>query len=246
MGSAPGPGQCVHCLGHFETLTWDHVFPKSWYPDTTPPNIAKWKIPACTRCNRDYGRLEEDLLWRLGLSIDPADQASLGVTDRVLKSVKPGLARSAKDREARRRKMARIVTQLSAVSSPTSEGLLPNFGLVPGLDYPVIVSIPIDQNALIRLGQKIIRGVTYLESGSLIDSSYSIRLYFLEDDKGHDFITKVRSRGQLHESGPGISVTHAKTDEGGLSSLWFIEIWRKLKMCGVVIPSEQAVAAQGQ
>jgi hypothetical protein len=26
---------------------WDHVFPISWYPDTTPPDLEKWKIPSC-------------------------------------------------------------------------------------------------------------------------------------------------------------------------------------------------------
>ena len=89
MAKRPPAGKCVHCLKYSDNLTWDHVFPQAWYPDTTPPNIEKWKIPSCPRCNREYGKLEEDLLWRLGLSVDPKDQKSLGITNKVLRSTKP-------------------------------------------------------------------------------------------------------------------------------------------------------------
>jgi hypothetical protein len=199
--------------------------------------MEKWKVPACFKCNQDYGKLEEDLLWRLGLSVDPTEQASLGVTDKVLRSVKPALAESPKDAKARQNKLKKILAQLSIVSSPPPRGLLPNFGLIPGLQYPEIVQIPIDDDALVRLGQKVIRGLTYIATAAMIDPYYAISIYFLEDDKGADFVSLVKQRGVVHEKGPGITVAHATSDEGGLSSLWYIEIWGKLKMYGTVIPA---------
>ena len=54
----PPPGKCVHCLSDPVPRTWDHVFPESWYPDTTLRNIEKWEIPACQLCNREYGKSE--------------------------------------------------------------------------------------------------------------------------------------------------------------------------------------------
>ena len=220
--------QCVHCLRHLEKRTWDHVFPRSWYPNTTPLNIEKWKIPTCAECNGNYGRLKEDLLWRLGLCVDPVEQASLGVTDKVLRSIKPEFAKSPRDATARRRKLEKIIKQLKIVRRLPQAGVLPNFGLIPGLDYPAIVEIPIDSEALERLGQKIIRGMTFIATGQLIDESYSINLYFLEDEKGRDFVATVQAHGATTKSGPGIKVSYAFTDEGGAASLWYIEIWRRL------------------
>jgi hypothetical protein len=106
-------------------------------------------------------------LWRLGLSIDPAEQASLGVSQRVLRSVKPEFAKSPKDAVARRRKLERIMKQLKVVTKLPVVGVLPNFGPIPGLKYPAIVQIPIDNEALEKLGQKIIRGLTYISTSSL-------------------------------------------------------------------------------
>jgi hypothetical protein len=36
-----GPGKCVHCLKDVEERNSDHVFPASWYPDSTPPNLEE-------------------------------------------------------------------------------------------------------------------------------------------------------------------------------------------------------------
>ena len=55
-----GPGKCVHCLKDVEERNSDHVFPESWYPDSTPPNLEKWQIPSCIPCNSEYGKLEQD------------------------------------------------------------------------------------------------------------------------------------------------------------------------------------------
>jgi hypothetical protein len=236
MPPTPGPGPCVHCLNEFQTRTWDHVFPRSWFPETTPPNLEKWKIPACATCNGEYSRLEEDLLWRLGLSIDPAEQASLGITDKVLRSVKPEYADSPKDAEARRNKLAKIIRQLTLYDAPPPSGVLPNFGMIPGLEYPAIVAIPVPSDSLIRLGQKIIRGLTFMETGALITEDFAIRVYFLDDHKALGYAELVKSRGATQAVGPGVQVTHARSDEGGLSSLWYIEIWARLKMYAVVLP----------
>jgi hypothetical protein len=62
MAKNPGRGQCVHCLKGTQERNWDHVFPKSWYPDTTGADTEKWQIPSCLSCNDRYGKLECDLI----------------------------------------------------------------------------------------------------------------------------------------------------------------------------------------
>ena len=59
------------CLADEVEITSDHVFPRSWYPDTTPANLEKWQMPSCRQCNADFGRMEEDLLLVLALCADP-------------------------------------------------------------------------------------------------------------------------------------------------------------------------------
>src|ERR1700730_5777846 len=104
MPKPPPPGPCVHCCRLFDELTWDHVFPKAWYPHDTPENLAKWKIPACLKCNREYGELEQDLLLRLGMSIGREEARASGIADKVIRSMDPSAAHDEKDRAARARR----------------------------------------------------------------------------------------------------------------------------------------------
>jgi hypothetical protein len=55
----------MHCLKHPVQLDWDHVFPESWYPKTTPPNLEKWKVPSCIPSNSALGVIEDRLLIQL-------------------------------------------------------------------------------------------------------------------------------------------------------------------------------------
>jgi hypothetical protein len=231
-------GNCVHCLKHFNKLTADHVFPESWYPETTPLDIEKWKIPSCLKCNHEYGKLEEDLLWRLGLSVDPKDQKSLGITDKVLRSTNPKYAKNERDRLMRAAKLASIVKQLKVSNSVPQKGLLPNFGPQANLHYNGYVAIPISEENIVKLGQKIVRGITYIYNNALITEDYSINVYVIEDYKAQEVLKTIETFGVVQDRGPGIVVKYALTSEGGLSSLWYIEIWGRFKLYAVVIPKQ--------
>jgi len=58
MGKKFSNCRCVHCLRFFKVLTSDHVFPVSWYPETTPDNLEKWQMPSCKKCNEKYGKID--------------------------------------------------------------------------------------------------------------------------------------------------------------------------------------------
>ena len=103
MSKRPAPGRCVHCLKQFDTLTWDHVLPDSWYPDGVY-NFEKWEVPACERCNKELGKVEESLLTKLGLCLDPQELRSLGIPDRVLHSLNPLYGKNERDRTHRQKK----------------------------------------------------------------------------------------------------------------------------------------------
>src|SRR5258707_602015 len=75
-------GKCVHCLKDNVELTSDHMFPKAWYPDATPKDLEKWQIPSCLDCNQRYGKLENDLLGRVALTLDAKNPLLPGLLKR--------------------------------------------------------------------------------------------------------------------------------------------------------------------
>ncbi len=77
-----GTWQVLHCLADSVERNWDHVFPESWYPQTTPSNLEKWKIPSCIRCNSALGMMEDRLLIQLAHALDPDHPGSAGIYDK--------------------------------------------------------------------------------------------------------------------------------------------------------------------
>jgi hypothetical protein len=51
--------QCIHCGAAVDETTKDHVFPASWYPETTPEEIQRWTAPSCGACNNRLGSIEK-------------------------------------------------------------------------------------------------------------------------------------------------------------------------------------------
>ncbi|MBK8815413.1 MAG: hypothetical protein IPN42_07885 [Methylococcaceae bacterium] len=102
MARNPGSGICVHCLKIVHRRrNWDHVFPQAWYPDTTPKNIEKWKIPTCKPCNDEYGRIEKELGIILSACIDPQSSSASGIWTKTLRAMNHFHGKTNKDKRAR-------------------------------------------------------------------------------------------------------------------------------------------------
>lgn len=67
----------------------DQVFPQGGYPDTTPENLEKWKIPSCNRCNDEYGRIEEDPGIILSTWVNPEPARASGIWKKTLGALDP-------------------------------------------------------------------------------------------------------------------------------------------------------------
>ena len=78
---------CVHCLIACDNPTSDHVFPRSWYPETTLACLEKWQIPSCQRCNEEYSKIEADLLQRIGMCVSPESDEAKGIANKALQPV---------------------------------------------------------------------------------------------------------------------------------------------------------------
>lgn len=105
-----GAGRCVHCLKTCDTLTSDHVFPRSWYPETTPNDLEKWQMPACKKCNKKYGKIENYLLLRFGLCLDRNQEGAKGIPEKALRSINPKAGKNIKDSYHRQKIRQKILS----------------------------------------------------------------------------------------------------------------------------------------
>jgi hypothetical protein len=225
-----GPGKCVHCLKDVEERNSDHVFPESWYPDSTSPDLEKWQIPSCIPCNDDYGRLEQDFLVKVGLCLDPHDPASKSIVEKSLRSLKPAAARNARDARHRLGKGRRILAEALQGNQ------IPDHGIFPGLDKnrgsasgeePVAILLPVE--SFQRITTKIVRGIYYIEDGIFIEPPYEIAFYALPEDGIAPWKDALDRFGTIYAREPGIVVRRAVAHEDGISSLFEITFWKQFK-----------------
>lgn len=229
-----GPGRCVHCLKDVEERNSDHVFPESWYPDSTPPDLEKWQIPSCIPCNDGYGRLEQDFLVKIGLCLDPHDPASASIVEKSLRSVKPAAARDTRDAWHRLGKGQRILAQALQGEQIPDHGIFPGLGDrwkdVPGERTAILIST----KSFERITEKIVRGIFYIEDGVFIEPPYKIEFYALPEG-GIPFWNDALQRwGKVYAREPGIVVRRAVAHEDGLSSLFEITFWKQFRTHAIV------------
>lgn len=240
MPKLPKSGRCVHCLGNVDNLTRDHVFPYAWYPDTTPENLQRWTIPSCKKCNEEYGRLEEDLLLRLGMCIDPEDAKSSGISDKVLRSIDPDCTNDRREKRIRERKRENIKKQIVKWQAIPPVGFHPNFGVQSNVSYQEYLSITISVDKLERLCHKIVRGITYIVDQTFIESYFGIQFSTLYDKDAQPILEKIQKSSETFER-PGIKVVRVMTTDNPNSGFYAIEIWGRLKMYAVVKAKESVI-----
>jgi hypothetical protein len=231
----PFPGICVHCLKWFDLLTWDHVLPESWYPEGTD-ELEKWQIPACERCNQELGKIEENLLIKLGLCLDPKDLASLGIPDKVLRSLNPEVAKNDRDRTYRKAKRVKILKGIKISKSLPQQGIFPNFGPLKDIEYKEYSSVSLGEEEIKKFAEKITKGIAYIADKSYIDGSYKIELFVIDEQKATELRKLVDSKCMLFDLRPGMLVKRVLLENDKVAGIYFIEIWGRFRMYVLVIP----------
>ena len=226
----------MHCLQHADERTWDHVFPKSWYPETTPRNLAKWKIPSCKRCNHEYGRIEEDLGLILSFCVYPDRDESRGVYKRMLRSLDPKHATNEKDRRVRERKKETLQKRLLHGNEIPAEGIYPGLGERWNRPRSAQIAFRVPKKHIDSVGEKIVRGLLYIHNGRFIEDTHEIEHYALEELTATSFAEAIARYGHSLARGPGIVVERAITQEDGISSIHKITIWGDFITYVVVLP----------
>lgn len=236
MAKSAGAGKCVHCLEEVQERNWDHVLPESWYPETTPSDIEKWKVPSCIKCNKDYGKIEQDLLIRFGLCLDPHHPDTKSIVEKALRSIKPEYGRDRKDRQARQKKQKKIMREMTIFRSVPDHGIFPNFGPLHAPSPEGYIGVALPKHQLEQLAKKIVKGVAFVEDKVFIDEKYSLDIYVLNDVGAAPVIEAIEKYGVELHRGPGLVVRRAVIPEDRQSGLYAIEIWGRAKLYAAVIP----------
>jgi hypothetical protein len=245
MARKPGPGICVHCLKDAKTRNWDHVFPQGWYPVSTPPNIEKWKIPSCIKCNREYGELEAEFAILLSACIDPRSAEASGIWEKTLRALDPSQGRDEKDSLARQRKKEKLLESiLSGVKIPT-EGIFPGLGERWGRAREDQRALYVPARYPHRLAEKIVRGLAFLNEGVLIGPEFEIEMHPVTSEGSRPIEEVLARYGARHHRGPGVDVLRAVAEQEPRASLTKITIWGELVLYATVTLRDAQQAPPG-
>lgn len=221
MAKRPAKGRCVHCLKEEAERNWDHVFPKSWYPDTTEADLEKWQIPTCVACNDRYGKLERDLIGRLGLALDATNPASAGLADKALRAINPDAAKNEGDAAARDARAKKILGEMYKGEELRGKNVVP--GLHERWDRPLEkqLGISIPEESLPAMTEKIVRGITFREDGVFIEPDQKIGCFLAKDEDVKDVKEMLDRDGKEFKREPGLVVRRARYEAGDLYEITF-------------------------
>lgn len=235
MAKKPPVGKCVHCLADNMRRNWDHVFPKSWYPESTPKDVEKWKIPSCMGCNNKLSKVEEDFLTVIAPCIDSEHTGARGVVKRVFDSINPDLAKNARDQKARIAKRQRLHKNIRAAQE-SSVGFAHDVGVYPGLgerwDRRPGEGIPINLPAawITQICEKIVRGIFYVKHERFIEPPFKIVWYALDNDNSVEIRAFIDSHGVEYARGPGFIVRECMPPENNNYAMYKIDLWGQFRM----------------
>lgn len=243
------PRRCVHCGQALAkgTETRDHVFPKSWYPETTPDDVQRWTVPCCGDCNEKLGSMEKELFNRLALCVDPRKAEAAGLSERAMRAMGIGAeGLSEEETKIRRAQKLKIIEATKPYKAGTET--LPGLGPHPGFreDEQIQINIPADK--LNRVAEKIVRGCEFVLAKRIIDEPYRVGIYFVHEHNVPDQVVRVFIDPNAHktELGPGFQVTRAAAHDEPGTVVYRIDIWRTLTIYASVLPKEPSVESPNE
>jgi hypothetical protein len=113
------------------------------------------------------------------------------------------------------------------------ESVFPGFGPEEWPDEPHLV-IPVPKRAIDRLVEKIVRGITYVEDGALIEDTHVIEPRYMHEDSAGLLHEQFARFGKRFERKPGLVIERCVSPEDGVSSMYRIEIWGRLRVYAFV------------
>lgn len=226
---------CVYCLKNVakRDVTSDHVIARSWYPEHTPSNLEKWKVPCCSDCNAKFGRAEEDILVLLAPCLDPHDPDSAAIVAKAKRSIDPSYGVDEADRAARKRRQIWFLRRCRNVDTLPDKGVLPSFEKNFGMGSRL--SIRINGPKFNGVITKWTRGIHFRQCGRLIYDAHNIQVFHVRDSVAEVAFAEIKNGAEYLNRGKGIQIMRAEGhDESGRLTLYAYTIWNQFKAYAAV------------
>ena len=233
-------GRCIHCRETPSKLTKDHVFPASWYPETTPKEVQRWTAPSCSPCNGRFGAMERELLEFFAVCIDPSKPAAKGLYARVRRSMGIGVEGIDDGEKAVREALRRKFLKKAEPYSPEADKhTLPGIGRHVGFPDSMLWQTYIKQEKVYEVVKKIVRGCEYwLGNGRIVEPPYEIEVIFAQETT--PFVASVMARFAVvtRDLQPGLAIRRATAQDDPLGSLYELTLWETTTVYAAILPRD--------
>jgi len=201
----------------------DHVFPTSWFPDSTSGTVQRWTVPSHRKCNNELGAIEKDVFVRLAMCADRRKVEAFGIGEKALRSLDPGAPgithRERVHRWVQSEKLWKDIARLNSTTLPGSDGKL----------------IDISADDLYDVAAKIIRGCEYkLGAERIIEPPYALLIQFVREKKLPEEIEQFWAEVIPVNLGPGFQIWRETCEDDPLVVLYRISIWDTVRFFAVV------------
>jgi len=210
--------ECVYC-GNTDNITKEHIPPKNLFSLPRPNNLIS--VPCCQDCNQNASMDDEYFRAMLTMRIDTYEHPDVKKNwQKVLRSLK----------NPRKKGMQKsIMSTLKEVNLYTPSGIyLGKSGM-----------LPVDVKRLLKVVERIIRGIFYTENGFRLPSEYKVRAFSLEpvkfDRNVIDLISMVKTSSPK-TIGNGVFTYWLKpTEEDVNTTLFLLLFYEKVTFIGFTL-----------
>ena len=235
-------GRCIHCCQKMEKgkETADHVFPSSWYPDTTSEKVQRWTAPSCAKCNGEFGEKEKQILIRVALCINPKKPEALGILKRAYRTLGIGVTDvDADEMKIRKALLEEVFKDAEIYSGNPKDNIVPGLGPHPEVPHDQQYEIGITADDLYDVVKKIVRGFEWwLGNGRIIEPPLNIEVFTLHEEDIPPAISALFETVGTTELGPGVRVRRGAAVDGSGAVFYEVVIWDTMKFLCSILPPE--------
>lgn len=225
--------QCVHCLAA-PAEEKDHILPRSWYPDGTPPTVQRLTVPSCKACGAQLKKAEEQLALAFisAKGFDPNHLAAAGVCERVRRGWNAVTTDSPREFRHRRDRIYSIMRRLRPVIVPPAD--MEGAARIPartaaGVWVEAAVALKFRRQDLDAVVGKFVRGLHYHRTGTPLPMDAKITAFDPSPELMKE-AAQLPDRGSLSE---GLHWRFHQDEHPG-RSWWLFLLWGQVTMAAVV------------
>lgn len=234
---------CIYC-GAADGDQAEHVFPSSWYPNTTPKTCQRLTVPSCPACNARFKAAEERFIEPVMMSLVDCDDAR-GLYERLSRGWKPDGGKSERDQAHRGAKFVAMLGRVKFGKPPDANANDPIAAFLSTPRDDLVAAAPgspLQHADIDVIGEKFVRGLFFGETGRRLGlSQFTARvvndeLFAVGGPDTKPLVEALRARPVSDRLAPGLRYRVATSPMG--DQVWLFTMWGQLDVFTIVVPKE--------